>query len=78
MNIEKKNHIIIILRRLLPAVAGAFFLLLSGCQKEKCSFCEVLGHKEIYIGEFCGTEDFINEQIEKQKRLYPNYDLRCQ
>jgi len=69
-------HIIEFKGRLLSLVAC--FFLLTGCQQEQCKFCEVLGHKEIYIGEFCGTEDFVNEQIEAQKRLYPNYDLRCQ
>lgn len=56
---------------------AACLSLSTGCQKEKCSFCEVLGHKEIYIGEICGTEDFVKEQIEHQRKLYPNYDLRC-
>ncbi len=63
--------------KILPAVLAATMILLFSACKEECLYCEVLGHREIYIPEVCGDDEFRESAERTIVRLHAPNDVRC-
>lgn len=61
----------------LPAVLAATMISLFSACKEECLYCEVLGHREIYIPEVCGDDEFRDDARKTIIRVHAPNDVRC-